>query len=807
MSIVAPRRIASDSRGTEGHTDWEMAQTKSVQRQHTMGRQRGGPCRFLSVICVVALMHASADAQDSGTIRGAVTFGDAAEPVHGAVVLVVGPSLVTLTEEDGTYEITNVPPGSHEIIAQREHLSAARQSVAVSSGADVTANFTLVLSTVHEELTVTATAGGQTTAFDAFNAISTLDSFELISNPQPTLAAALENEPGVAKRSFGPGSSRPIIRGFDGDRVLIMEDGIRTGDLGAQSGDHGVTIDPNSLDRVEIVRGPATLLYGSNAVGGVVNAITPHESYLDSMTDGTRGQVSADTGSADRQAGTNASLQHTDGNAILWLGGGTRATDDYRTPQGAIENSASQLHSARAGIGYFGDRLFASGGFTAENSLFGVPFVGALTADVEAGTDNAGGPDTLEDDVQVELDSRRRVGRLDIGMRNLNHTVVDGVRLVFNVVDWEHTEVETEGGSKRLGTAFDNRTYVLRAEVDQRQTARLAGKFGVWTQARDFVAVGEEALAPPTDQTSFAAFVYEELELGRYRVQLGGRLERNSYAVLPRAALETESAGSPGAPVASPVRDRDFNGNSVSAGLQTDLGSHTAFVTNLTRSHRAPALEELYNFGPHVGNLVFEVGNPDLGSETTVGLDVSLRYQSPRARSSVNAYVYDIDDFVFASITGAVADRLRVAEFRQADSRFRGFDADASVRIGDAMWVNVGVGFVDAELDTGEALPRIPPLRGRVSLDLPYRGFTVSPELIIAAQQGQVFRDETETSGSSVFNLKASYILARPHVAHIVSVTGYNLANALYRNHTSFIKDFAPEIGRGVRFGYSVRFF
>ena len=109
--------------------------------------------------------------------------------------------------------------------------------------------------------------------------------------------------------------------------------------------------------------------------------------------------------------------------------------------------------------------------------------------------------------------------------------------------------------------------------------------------------------------------------------------------------------------------------------------------------------------------------------------------------------------------------------------------------------------------NTGEALPRIPPLRGRVSLDLPYRGFTVSPELIIAAQQGQVFRDETETSGSSVFNLKASYILARPHVAHIVSVTGYNLANALYRNHTSFIKDFAPEIGRGVRFGYSVRFF
>lgn len=756
-------------------------------------------------MCIATLWYAPAEAQDLGVIRGTVTFGDAGEPAHGATVLVVGPSLVTLTGPDGTFEIAGVPPGPHEVIAQREHFSAERQRVLVSPGADVTVIFTLAWSAIHEELTVTATAGGQTTAFDAFNAISTLDSFELISNPQPSLGDALENEPGVAKRSFGPGSSRPIIRGFDGDRVLIMEDGIGTGDLGSQSGDHGITIDPNGLDRVEIVRGPATLLYGSNAVGGVVNAITPHESYRDSMTDGTRGQVSADTGSADQQAGTNASLQYTDSKAILWLGGGTRATDDYRTPLGTIANSATELHSARAGIGYAGVRLFASGGFTAENSLFGVPFVGELGHghdDEEA--DHAGieEADTLEDDVRVELNSRRRVGRFDIGMRNLNHVVVDGVRVTVNAVDWSHNEIEAENGTKSLGTAFNNRTYVLRAEIDQRQTARLAGKFGLWTQARDFVAVGEEALAPPTDQTSIAAFVYEELDFGRFRVQLGGRLERNAYTVVSRDT-ETE----PGGPTAPVAGDRDFSGGSVSAGLHAGLGARTAFVANVTRSHRAPALEELYNFGPHVGNLVFEVGNPDLGSETIVGLDVSLRYQSARTKGSINAYVYDIDDFVFASITSAVADRLRVAEFRQADGRFTGFDGDASVRVGDATWLNVGVGFVDAELKTGEALPRIPPLRGRVSVDLPYRGFTLSPELLVAARQDQVFRDERETSGYSLFNLKASYVLARPHMAHIFSVSGYNLTNELYRNHTSFIKDFAPEIGRGVTLGYSVRFF
>ena len=156
-----------------------------------------------------------------------------------------------------------------------------------------------------------------------------------------SLGDALRNEPGVASRSFGPGSSRPIIRGFDGDRVLILEDGLRTGDLSSQSGDHGVTIDPNGAERIEIVRGPATLLYGSNAVGGLVNIITPHESYRESLFDGTRAQFGTNVGSANAEAGTTASLQYSQNNVLVWGGGSMRRTDDYDTPEGAVENSAS----------------------------------------------------------------------------------------------------------------------------------------------------------------------------------------------------------------------------------------------------------------------------------------------------------------------------------------------------------------------------------------------------------------------------------------------------------------------------------
>ena len=256
------------------------------------------------------------------------------------------------------------------------------------------------------------------------------------------------------------------------------------------------------------------------------------------------------------------------------------------------------------------------------------------------------------------------------------------------------------------------------------------------------------------------------------------------------------------------VRDRDFIGTSGSVGMQVDLGATGTMVANLTRSYRAPALEELYNFGPHVGNLTFEIGNPDLGRESSLGFDLSVRHRSGRARGEVNAYAYRITDFVFPALRGDVVDGLRVAEFLQGDSRFLGVDADGSVRIVEHVWLNIGFGFVAAKLTaTDEALPRIPPFQGRVSADIPYRGLTVRPEWIWAADQARVFRGETITTGHSVLNVGASYVWPRAHVAHIFSVRGYNLTNALYRNHTSFIKDLAPEIGRGIKATCSMRFF
>ena len=355
--------------------------------------------------------------------------------------------------------------------------------------------------------------------------------------------------------------------------------------------------------------------------------------------------------------------------------------------------------------------------------------------------------------------------------------------------------------------------------MDQQQTDRLSGRFGAWTQIRDFEAAGFEALAPRTDLSSFAAFAYEELSLGRFRVQFGGRVDRDNYRVAERGGGDGDDAhddddgahddhdGHDHGVEAPDARDRGFAGASASIGLHAELGAGNALVANLTRSHRAPAIEELYNFGPHVGTLSFDIGNPDLDAESTLGLDVSLRRRGDRVRTELNLFVYDIDNFIFGDRSEEVLDNLPVFNILQGNSRFTGFDARSSVRLGGLTWLTLGLGYVDAHLTTtGEALPRIPPLRGSLELDIPYGGFTLSPQLEFAARQDDVFRGETETGRYSVVNLRASYVWPRQDMAHILSFTGYNLTNELYRNHTSFIKDLAPEMGRGVRLNYAVRF-
>lgn len=767
-------------------------------------------CVALRTVLVAALVSipasgALAQAPPGGRIAGRVTIAENGEPVHGALVLIIELRRSTKTGWDGEYAFPNVPPGTYTILAQREHLATERQTVTVETTSAVEANFALTLSRLHEEITVTAAVTGEATTFQAFNAVTSLDVAELAQNMGTNLGEVLEPLPGIAKRSFGPGSSRPVIRGFDGDRVLVMQDGVRTGDLSSQSGDHGVSIDPAGLARLEIVRGPATLLYGSNALGGVVNAITPQELLRTSPYDGLFRQVTVDGGSANRQGGAAAGLQVGRHGWLFWAGGGARRSGDYDSPDGRIPNSQTRLANGNIGLGYAGSRAYFSVGGQVEDSRYGIPFAGLFHGHGdEAGDDH---DESGEEDLEVDLSGRRYDLRFDGGFKNLQGGFFDSLRFTVNTLAWRHDEIEIEGDTQTPGTQFKNDVLVLRAEAMQKPVGRLSGRLGFSGQLRDYVATGPEALAPETTLRSFAGFVFEELNFGSYRLQFGGRLERNAYEVGERPEGEThdhdEEAHEP-----PPVRDRAFTAASGSFGVHVDLGPGAAFVANLTRSVRAPALEELYNFGPHVGNLAFEVGNPELSREASLGVDVSLRRRGSRLRGELNGFLYAIDNFVYLSFTGEEADGLREAEFLQGDSRFMGFDGNATIELGREAHLTLGAGFVSARLtDLDEWLPRIPPFHGTVALEVPWRGVHITPELEWAAAQRRTFHEETSTGGYATLNLNIRREWMAAHAVHILAIRGYNLTDTRYRLHTSFIKDLAPEMGRGVKATYSLRFF
>ncbi|HXG64918.1 MAG TPA: TonB-dependent receptor, partial [Blastocatellia bacterium] len=709
---------------------------------------------------------APAFSQSAGTLRGTVATSDGATPLHDAVVTIVQLKRSTTTGDDGTYQFQDVPAGTYTVMAHLEGFPDAVKTVRVSAGETATADINLNLTGPREEVTVTVT-GDEQSAFEAFQAVNSLDATQIAEQSHPSLGEVLEREPGVAKRSFGPGTSRPVIRGFDGDRVLVLQDGIRSGSLGSQSGDHGEPIDVLSLERLEVVRGPATLLYGSNAIGGVVNAITGHD---DEAHRGVRGYVTGLGGTTNNQGGISGGFEYGFNNWMVWGSGSGQRTGDYDTPIGEIPNSQTRVGNGLFGFGYFGDKAFFNLSASYDDRRYGVPFA----AEFEGG----------EEGENIELSMHRANFRFKGGVRNTG-AFLDAFRLTLDYTKYDHRELE----GNEVGTIFDNKLFSYRGVFDQRRTGRLSGRFGFEGNWRDYVTVGAEALAPPVDQSAFAVFTLQELDYDRMKFQFGGRVERNAYD--PTGA-----------------RERDFTGFSGALGARFALWEGAAFVANYTHSYRAPALEELYNFGPHIGNLTFEVGNQNLERERGDGIDLSLRHAVENARAEINFFYYNLKDFIFLAPTGEVEDGLPVANYTQGDSRFIGMEAGFDLALHRNLWLNVGVDYVDAELKDGDTpLPRIPPLRGHIGFDFAYKGLSIKPEAVMASEQNQLFPGETRTAGYTVFNVLGSYTIPRQHVAHIFTVNAFNLGDRLYRNHLSFIKDLAPEIGRGVRLSYTLRFF
>jgi iron complex outermembrane receptor protein len=708
-------------------------------------------------------------AQTGGRITGKVTFANDNSELHGTSVQLVQLKKTVQAGDDGSYVFENVPAGKYTVISHLEGFADQIKTVTVTSGATATADFQLLITGLKEQVTITA-SGEQQSTFEAIESVSTMDSNKILERAAVGLGDVTDNQPGVSKRSFGPGNSRPVIRGFDGDRVLVSTDGVRVGSLASQSGDHSEPVDVLAAERIEVVKGPATLLYGSNAIGGVVNAISGHD---EGTHPGVRGYFSTIGGTNDSQGAVSGGVEYGLKNWMFWGNGSGQRTSDYSAGGdfGKVENSFTRSATGTGGFGYYGDKAFFNSNYTYYQNRYGIPL------------------DFREEDPELRtLRMRRHDVRFNLGY-NDKDWAVSGMKFTVDLSDYQHQELEGD----EVGTTFKNKVYSYRGMFDQKKYGKLSGRFGFEGYHRNYGTAGDEVLINgPVKLNSFSAFGLEELKFERVRLQFGGRVENNRYN-----------------PTDPTLIDRDFTGFSGSVGARFALWKGGAFVTNFTHSYRAPALEELYNNGPHDGTLSFEVGDQNLKPETNNGIDFSLRQQNKRITAEANFFYYNIKNFVFLAPNGDIDDGsgLPIANYLQGDSRFTGTELSVNVKTNKYLDVIAGFDYVNAKLKDGDHLPRIAPARGRLGVDAHYKNFSLRPEYIITGTQNKVFASETPTDGYNLFNIAGSYIYLKSHYAHIFSINAFNLGDELYYNHISFIKDISPGVGRGIRFGYTLRFF
>lgn len=722
---------------------------------------------FFPLAAMLIFVGASTAQQTAGSISGTVVYGPDRAVVHNVSVKIKELDRVTATDNVGAFQFTGLKPGTYHLSTHIEGFKDAAKTAVVNAGGSTTVEIEIQLAGVSAEVSV---SGDEASQQVTFSNVATLDSVQITAKPTTGLGDVLADEAGVAKRSAGPGASRPVIRGFDGDRVKVTTDGVGVGSLGAQSGDHAEPVDTLSVERIEVIKGPETLLYSSGAIGGVVNAVSGRE---EEAHPGLRGYLSTSGGFPGASATAAGGFQYGRKNWLVWANANGQRSNAYSAggDRGKVLNTFTRSAGGTVGLGYYGEKAFFNASFAYVQNRYGIPL------------------DIREDAPESRsIRMHRNDTRFSFGY-NDGALPFSKIRITVDLSRYRHQEI----ADSVVGTTFRNDTSAVRGIFEQKPYGRLSGKFGFEFSARDFSTVGEEMLIDgPVKEHAYSGFAFEQVKFERFAFEFAGRLEHRHYG--PRNSM---------------LPDREFSGVSGAASAKFDAWKGGRFVASYKHSYRPPALDELYNHGPHDGTLAFEIGNTALRPEIGDGVDLSFSQNTERFRGEASFYYYRLRDYVFLAPTGAYdADSgFPIAQYLQGTSRFWGFELQGQAKLSKFVDLLLGADSVRATLFDGRPLPRIPPLRGRIGLDIHYNSFSIKPEFVAVAKQARTFTGEAPTAGYGVVNLTASYVVVQKHLAHLFGVSAFNLNNKLYFNHVSFIKDISPEIGRGIKFSYTVRYF
>lgn len=649
-------------------------------------------------------------------------------------------------------------------------------------------------------------AGGLAQAHDV------LTGQELDRKTAASIGATIGNEPGIHNSSFGAAVGRPVIRGLGGARVRVLEDRIDTLDVSVTSGDHAVTVEPLIAERVEILKGPGTLLYGSGAIGGVVDVHTgriPHHARTDIA--GT-----LDLGAGDNSGGQNGAfrLDGGSGNFAWHIDGFGRGADDYEIPgfaesarqraleaeeeeeededhheeeeeaRGSAPGSELETLGGAVGFSFVGPRGFAGVSISRFDTKYGIPGHGHEEEeghdDEEEEEEEEGTP--IIDLEQLRLDFEAALIDPLPGFTSLN--------LRFGGNNYEHQELEPSG---EVGAAFENDAWEARAELSHEDWAGWQGAIGVQYGERRFSVVGEEAFTPPVDTTSLGLFWVGEKSFSALQLEAGARFDKVRH--------EPSTGGS-----------EDFNSASASIGMVIPLSAVWEAALAVDYASRAPGSEELYSDGPHLAAQSFEIGDPDLDKEKALNLSAALDGRGERWSVRGALYRTGFSDFIYQRATGEEMDGLAVRQFSQADAVLVGWELAGSVTV--AAWPAGQLelsGFFDgvsAELDISgnKNLPRIPPKRIGLGLAFNRGRLAANLDYIHAFKQSDTAEFELETDSYGDLRAWVGWDIEQGDTVVTLFLQGRNLTNEEQRLHTSLLKDLLPEPGRTVEMGMRINF-
>lgn len=736
------------------------------------------------------LAQARPRAQEAaGAVAGTV-LDARGEPVAGARIELVEIHRVVQTDAEGRFRFAGVPAGTYMALVESEAAGTDLVRLTVAAGEETE----VVLRprrTTHSDAIVVTAGFGPRSRLEVVQPTTVMDDDELLLRREASLGETLSKEPGIHSTYFGPGASRPVIRGLGGDRVRMLENGVGTGDASATSPDHAVSAEPLAAERIEVILGPATLLYGSSAVGGVVNVISetipghrPTEPLsgeaslrAGSVADELSGSLSL-TGGAGSWAWTAGALARDSGDVAIpgFAASAALAAADPEAAaaagRGTIANSGLSTQQGSAGLSYlFGDSGYLGLAMTGLDSEYGIP-----------GAFHGGGNEEPEaDDEAVRIDMRSR--RLDLGSEGTRaFGPFRGFKARLGLVDYEHEELE----GAVVGTRVAAESWEGRLELVQKPRGRLSGAFGVQAGGRDLAVTGDEAFLPATTRRDVALFAFEEIAAGDLRYQLGARFERQ----------ETDAA-----PAELP--DRELDAFSASFGVVWRPGAGSTSVGgNLSRAVKAPSPEELYSDGVHAATQTFDLGDPALGQEVSHGLDLFVRHGGEGWDGELTLFWNRFDDFIYQRATGEEREGAPVVGYRQEDADFWG--AELAGRVGlveegeHHLDLHLSGDLVRAQLAGGEAVPRIPPMRLGVGLWYRVGRWSATTEVRWVDAQERVAASEPPTPGYTMLDASLGYRWIGDHMIYDLLLRGTNLTDEEARNHVSFLKDRVPLPGRDV---------